>query len=94
MPTITVLHTSIDGARQRRSFTSIEKARKFAHDWVGPHPEIGRTYAISGDGVGRIEVTGASLGDLFPPPAPHQAAIGDHPNKQAQFCGANHAFTC
>jgi len=70
MTKITVLYTSIDGARKRRSFTSIEKARKFAHDWVGPHPDMGWTYAISDDGVGKIEVTGARLDDLFPRPAP------------------------
>lgn len=63
---IKVTYTSIDGGRKSRSYSTIEGAKKFAHTWVGPHPEIGSWYAVSGDGVGKITVSGASLRDLFP----------------------------
>jgi hypothetical protein len=63
---INVVYSSVDGCRTKRTFTTIEAARKFAHHWVGPHPEIGRGYAASGDGIGKITVSGASLADLFP----------------------------
>lgn len=63
---ITVVYRSIDRYRERRTFKTIEGARKFAHKWVGAHPEIGSTYAVSGDGMGKVTVNGATLADLFP----------------------------
>ena len=63
---ITVIYSSIDRVRIRRRFASVAGATNFAHHWVGPHPEIGSSYAISGDGVGKIEVIGATLAELFP----------------------------
>lgn len=63
---ITVYYSAVDGFRKTRKFKTLKGARKFAHDYIGPHPEIGRGYAVSGDGVGKIEVDGAALDDLFP----------------------------
>lgn len=63
---ITVTYTSIDRCRKRRVYKTLEGARKFAHEWVGPHPDMGTGYAVSDDGVGKVEVSGASLADLFP----------------------------
>ena len=42
--------------------------------WVGAHPEIGSTYAVSGDGVGKVTCQGVSLSELFP------EAIDDNPD--------------
>lgn len=67
---ITVIYTSIDGVRKVRKYETLRAAQKFAWDWVGRHPELGRGYAVSGDGVGKIEVEGASLSDLFPQEVP------------------------
>jgi hypothetical protein len=66
--TITVYYTSIDGCRQKKIYKNLQKARAWAQYWIGEHPEIGSHYAVSGDGVGKITVDGASLYDLFPAP--------------------------
>lgn len=63
---IRVRYSSIDGASRARTFTTIEAARTFAHHWVGTTPEMGGHYAISGDGIGKIEVRGSTLATLFP----------------------------
>jgi hypothetical protein len=66
MPEITVLYTSIDRCRTRRKFKTLKGAQKFAHHLIGAHPEIGFHYAVSGDGIGKVQVTGATLAELFP----------------------------
>jgi len=64
---IRVRYSSIDGASSRaRTFTTIEAARRFAHQWIGTTPEMGGHYAISGDDIGKIEVRGTILATLFP----------------------------
>lgn len=65
---IRVRYTSIDGYRDTRKFKTLKGARVFAHDRVGPHPELGGTYAISRDGIGLIAVAGCTLRELFPEP--------------------------
>lgn len=62
---IHILYTAVDGARMNRKFKTMPGARKFAHNMVGRYPEIGNHYAVSGDGIGKIEVTGATLTQLF-----------------------------
>lgn len=62
---VTVTYTSIDGCRTRRTFKTLTNARSFAHKRVGRQPEIGSTYAVSGDGIGKITVEGATLDQLF-----------------------------
>lgn len=62
---ITVRYSSIDGARKAKRTTDIAKARAFAVQWVGEHPDFGTSYAVSFDGVGKITVEGAALAELF-----------------------------
>ena len=66
MTLITVRYSSIDGYRKRCRFKTLAGARKFATKWVGAHPEIGSSYAICDDGLGKITVEGALIHDLFP----------------------------
>ncbi len=67
-PTIRLRYSSVDGHAEEKTFSSVADAQRFAHHWIGPHPEIGRGYAVSGDGIGKIEARGISLAALFPPP--------------------------
>jgi hypothetical protein len=64
--TIAVRYSTVDRFSEIKRFTTIEAARKFAQRWIGATPEIGWGYAISDDGIGKIEVRGARLADLFP----------------------------
>lgn len=66
---ITITYTSIDRLRKRRSFKTLAGARRFAHKWIGAHPDIGGSYAVSFDGIGRVTWKGCSSAELFPPPA-------------------------
>ena len=63
---IKVTYTSVDGAKEVQRFGTVAGASGYARKWVGDHPTIGSTYAISDD-IGKIEVSGATLNDLFPP---------------------------
>ena len=65
---IMVTYTAIDGTREDDAFDTIEEASTWARTWIGNHPEIGSTYAVSADGIGKIEVMGCEIADLFPPP--------------------------
>jgi hypothetical protein len=73
---ITVRYSSIDRYRKTRKFKTLAGARRFAHTWVGEHPDLGSTYAVSFDGIGKVTVDGATLAELFPPPA--DALPGGH----------------
>jgi len=66
--TIRLRYSSVDGHAEERAFSSVAEAQRFAHRWIGPHPEIGRGYAVSGDGIGKIEARGITLAALFPTP--------------------------
>lgn len=74
MPTekreIRVTYTAIDGCRKVRTYRRLEFAQRFAQTHVGAYPELGSDYAVSGDGVGKITVQGATLAELFPELAP------------------------
>ena len=63
---IKVTYTSVDGAKEVQRFGTVAGASGYARKWVGDHPTIGNTYAINDD-IGKIEVSGATLNDLFPP---------------------------
>ena len=65
---IKVKYSSVDGGGQSRSYKSLKGARKFAQSWVGKNPELGSSYAISGDGIGKIQVEGCALKELFGEP--------------------------
>jgi hypothetical protein len=62
---ITVRYSSVDGYTETQTFDTIVAARDYARAWIGVHPEIGSRYAVSDDGIGKIEVEGATLGALF-----------------------------
>jgi hypothetical protein len=58
--------SSCDGGSRVKVFKSIAGARKAVIHQLG-NPEIGSSYAVSGDGVCKCEVSGdASVRDLFP----------------------------
>lgn len=57
---IKVRYSSVDGYRVSRSFKTLKGARAFAQKWVGKNPEIGSSYAVSGDGIGKIEAYGSA----------------------------------
>ena len=59
---IRVVYSSIDGAKEIQRFGTIAGASQFARN----HPTIGSTYATSDDEIGKIEVAGANLKELFP----------------------------
>ena len=62
---IRVRYQSLDRYSESRTFKTLAGARKYAQKWVGPTPEIGRFYAVSGDGMGKI-MASVDLADLFP----------------------------
>lgn len=65
---ITVTYSSVDRFRQTRKFKTLAGAQKYAQKMVGETPEISAMfqYAVSGSGVGKVEVRGATLKALFP----------------------------
>lgn len=63
---ITLVFSSVDGWRSRKVYKTLQGAQKAAWLRLGRHPEIGAGYAISGDGVCKVYVSGCSLWDLFP----------------------------
>lgn len=65
---IIVRYSSVDGFSQTRRFKTLKGARAFATKWVGDSPDIGRYYAVSFDGIGKIDVAGVSISDLFAAP--------------------------
>jgi hypothetical protein len=73
-PTIRLRYSSVDGHAEEKTFSSVAEAQRFAHHWIGPHPEIGRGYAVSGDGIGKIEARGITLAALFPVPGSAEPA--------------------
>ena len=52
----------VDAAARR------QRARARAQREVGDHPTIGHGYAVSQDGITKIEVDGTTIGDLFDGP--------------------------
>lgn len=67
---ITVWYSAVDGFKVCKRFKSLQRAQGWAHGFVGQHPTIGSCYAVSDDGVGKIEARGATLAELFPPAEP------------------------
>jgi hypothetical protein len=72
---ITVHYTTVDNYYESRSFETIEGARAWAMHWVGQCPELGMVYAISSDGVGKIQCYGCTVRDLFPEDAEYVFTI-------------------
>lgn len=67
---VTILYTAVDGSRMIKDFKTLNGAKGFAHKMIGEHPEMGGHYAVSGDGIGKVQVTGVSLNELFPEKTP------------------------
>lgn len=64
---IIVRYQSIDHFSQRRTFKTLEGARKYAFKRVGKDAEISWNfyYAVSSDGVGKITCDGVSIFKLM-----------------------------
>ena len=69
---IRLSYRAIDGYRLTRTYKTLAGARRFAWRWAGRHPEVGSTYAVTFDGVGRVDWSGTLDGkpvtpeDLWP----------------------------
>lgn len=65
---IHVRYRSLDRCSKSRKFKTLAGAQRFAQKWVGETPEISETfgYAVSGDGIGKITVSGCDIKKLFP----------------------------
>ncbi len=72
-PQITIRYTSCDRVSETRRYLTLAGAQRYAHGRVGEHPELGGWYAVSGDGVGKVTVTGITLARLFPGPVEEAA---------------------
>jgi hypothetical protein len=81
---ITVIYSSIDRVRKSRKYKTLASASKFAVSMLGQHPEFGTGYAVSDDGVGKIEVSGCTLAELFGVPG---AASADGYRIEAKWDG-------
>ena len=71
---ITVTYIAADGATGTRRYKTLKGAQAFAWTRVGKTPDLGTSYAVSGDGVVTLYVQGATMGDLFPATKPAAAA--------------------
>ena len=81
-----ISYSAIDGFRTHRTFRTLAGASAFARGYVGDHPEMSRTYAISGDGVGKITYTGCTLAELFPAPTERTSSTSSSPEEQPDEC--------
>jgi hypothetical protein len=88
---ITVRYSSVDsyGKAITRKFKTMKGASKFARKWVGDYPDLGSTYAVSFDGVGKVTVEGCTIKELFAVPVePVEASEApdfDNPGKYAEY---------
>lgn len=69
---IKMIYSSIDGCYKTARYKTAAGARKFAQKWLGDGnggwmAEIGGagTYAISWDGVGKVEAIGINLNEIW-----------------------------
>ena len=65
-PKITLYFTAVDGCASIKTYDTVEAAQTAAHERVGEYPSLGAGYAISDDGVVKVEAVGVSLAKLFP----------------------------
>jgi hypothetical protein len=65
---ITVRYKTIDRFSETRKFKTLALAQRYAWKRVGETPEISKNfgYAVSGDGVGKVTIQGATLREIFP----------------------------
>jgi hypothetical protein len=83
MKLVKLRYSSIDGYSESRSFKTMRGASRYATKWLGPNPEVGHGYAVSPDGIGKVEafsvgqstyIVIADLSLLFPALASEPAA--------------------
>lgn len=65
IPQITIFYSANDGYKEQKTFNDIKSAKEYAEKWVGKNPDLGRNYAVSEDGIGKIVVKGITLEQLF-----------------------------
>ncbi len=68
---IIVRNRAIDGFKEAKEFTNLEDTREYCKKYLGENFDIGKflsdePYAISGDGINRLVVEGATWQELFP----------------------------
>ena len=85
-----ITYTSIDGVRKTRSFKTLNAARKFAYDCVGPQDVEGGSYAVSFDGIGKITWTDVLRAALFGGDAPSPVEL----NKETTFYSRGNQLFC
>jgi hypothetical protein len=89
---IKIRYSAVDGFSKRKSFKSLKGARKYAIGMLGKYPSFGSYYAVSDDGVGKIEVIeGVKLRDLFGDDKDEGA---DKPFPICGRCFASHVGPC
>jgi hypothetical protein len=75
---IKIYRTSIDGCRNVRQFKTVKGARQYALQCVGPQDPIGWNYAVSDDGVVKIQWAGVDRTELFRTEKPKQVLNAAH----------------
>ncbi len=69
---IKVYNVAVDGFNLRilssetKDFVNLEDAREYCNGYLGEHFELGSDYAVSGDGINRLVIEGATWQELFP----------------------------
>jgi hypothetical protein len=68
MADIKLNYSTVDRFHKSASFKTLAGAQKFAHKWVGKHPDVSVTfgYAVSFDGAGKLTFRGVTSEELFP----------------------------
>ena len=83
---IKIRYSAVDGFNKLKSFKTLKGARKYAQEMLGKYPSFGNYYAVSDDGVGKIEVlgVGCKLRDLFGD-EPGATPVSDDEDMEAAF---------
>jgi hypothetical protein len=71
---ITIRYSSIDGYSETRHYQTLTGAHRWADEMLGDCFEIGTGYAISGDGIGKIQ-SNISLEELLAKPKPNDGKL-------------------
>jgi hypothetical protein len=67
---IEVTYSSVDGYTETRKYKTLQGARRWVDEMLGDNYELGQHYAVSGDGVGTVQIYGTtSLRALLNTPA-------------------------
>jgi len=61
---IVVRYSAIDRYRKNYRYSTLEGAAKRVRELLGDYFDIGSSYAVSGDGVGKVTLEGATFAEL------------------------------